>query len=217
MAEEPDTIPTDDQRFSSLVWEGKYWGKKGALARGWERYQTDPEKYLIEWASTLYSALGRAKVDHKPIQLLKCVLALRPLISDLMVRGVHARSAEEVDVITSILWAWAGIAKYVPLSHSEAAYWATEMLATRWIPEASGHTKALLLLTAVRWHMYGAHGNPVDAIEYLSRVTNEVEGIVDPNQAARVLRGLATLYWDVGAERLARKYAAQLYDLEGLS
>lgn len=206
-----------EELLASMALEGAYWGKNGAVVFGWQLYQKNTNKYLVSWASTLYSALARAKVDRKPVHALLCLIKLRPLIPDLITKALHSNSADEIDVITSVLYVWAKAVRWTPFCHGEAAYWASIMMAVPWVKLASGHTHGLLALHCARWHIHSVHGSRQDAHAYLALADSTLVSVADMNQRARILRGLATLYWDLKMEMVARGYAANLMNLTGLS
>lgn len=205
------------ERLAKLTLLGNYWSKGGAVDVGLQLYETNHDTYLVTWASTLYAALARAKVDRKPFHALSCLLKLRPLVPNLIAKALQTNSADEIDVITSVLYVWARAVRWTPLCHGEAAHWASIMMAVPWMSRAEGHTRGLLALHCARWNIHSVHGVRDDALRYLILAHDSIPSVTDMNQKARILRGLATLYWDLNVETLARGYAATLLNMEGLS
>lgn len=219
MADDLAIPPVEEELLRTLVIEGKYWGKSGAVALVKKRYQKLPEHRLIEWALTLYNAVTQAALDRQFINVMRGFFELSSLVRPLIARGVRSWSGEEILVITQALWLWARLGRRVPFCNVDAAYWATEMLASKdpgVLLITSSAEKAALLLIRARWHIHADDGDKTRVQNFLLLARDELKYITDPNKNAVVLRDLALLYWDIGEQKVARSYAAQLCNLDGV-
>lgn len=219
MADDLAIPPVEDEVFEALIRNGKYWGTGEAVAFARTRYQKLPEHRLIEWAWTLYNATTQAALDRQFVNVMRGFFELSSLIRPLIARGVRSWSGEEILVITQALWLWVRLGRRVPFCNVDAAYWATEMLASKDLRELSITSKAeeaAILLVRARWHIHAADGDKTRVQNFLQLARDELKHITNPNENAVVLRDLALLYWDIGEQKVARSYAAQLCNLDGV-
>jgi hypothetical protein len=198
------SVHENEPKIADAIWNGDYWGPGGALARHKALYDASPKdaEARIPWMSTLYSALGSVRANGAPLPLSLrrtawCVANLLPQVGHFTFLAddepaVYALSAEQCDVVSSVLLKWSAIPILGFRTHLDAALrYATSAYLKRDVHDTEGHTHALVALTLAR--IYIRTGEPDVAKPFLDEAKRAAPNVADANQRSRIYRGYAEL------------------------
>lgn len=200
------------------AWMGEHWGRSGTLAYAEEEYPKlwlkDPNAAAVMRASAWYSAMTRAAADIKTFRVWKVYHFLRAR-STLLAQGLldvdyEKLNADQAETLSRVLYVL-GRVSFGPVSkkYNTAAWYMTVTwnlkLQTGDAKGAQSHTGPHLGVTWCLSYIHKEKGKFANwkrglVLGTAERVKKSTPFVEDPNQRARVYRGLAKVYKLLGEQ-----------------
>jgi hypothetical protein len=176
------------------IWEGD----QSVIEEAWKRFDENPEKELLPFASVLYSFRSREHARWYLIGIRDILLKrAKSLVAKIVDAGeLEAQQcADEADVLSTVLL-WLSEKKSVP--HVERTHILNAVLQTStWGVQLmfkgtiSFHTQCLLHLTLAQARIADRQRFDPGSLSFVEMLQEKID---NPNQRARVLRKLGMIY-----------------------
>lgn len=222
----PDPFESPKDRLYRLTWQGKYWGRVGAIAQAKriygkrEKFLSANQRCLSALSSTYYSASANAAAHFRNASLfgqlfwfLRCVLCLEKAIrfSDELeeLAGVGGMDHDELDIRSTILRR--------AHRHNEALVCTREALSRTHVPLGSR-----VLLEIGLGEIMDQMEKRSDADQAYLRaevLVRKVDGVIEPTTTVRYYKSYALHYKHWGESQHAKdmlKRALEIAESNGL-
>lgn len=196
-----------EDSINKKIWDGDYWGRRGAIEDARVLYDSNPTQYRIIYETALYSSIGRARADghaHRwkiPVALMRIHRSTRAFVEliphmrdELLKSDLYA---ERCEVLTTRLYRIAELPFFVSREESEFYHRLADKARTKGevaIREGKyryPHTPPLFFITCGKLSVDKKHS--ATASSYLDLAVEWEPKVTDAKQLARVRKGISEL------------------------